>query len=435
MKSLVTTIVLCAAATAVLPGHGAVPQGVLAACEQQQYDEAVRLLQPLVKKTPRDGELQYWLGRSQRGAGRRPEAVTAYKAAAARGWGEAWGDLAEMALELYDTDAAAGYLDSWGEAVAKTRKTAPQRLSTLRTRVTDLSNMLDRVEDIMVLDLEQYPPTGLDNELAMFVTPDGRLVFESVRGADGLYTILETPVLDDGTRGESTDLRPWLGDGNLRSPYMAPDGETLYFATDGDGSIGGLDIMYTRRDDDGYLDPVNPGMPYNSAADDYGYRLLDDGNAAVWRTNRSGAPVQYTFLTSETRHNLDPDSEDLASRARMDDITLTWRGDVDREGLLTRLNAAENSGATPPQPVYVPVSLGDGRILYGPPERQRDKYFQYQNQEKKLAQAQQEADELSTRLHNGNQSLAVKLAQARKNVEEQRRLALEKRNALIRALR
>jgi hypothetical protein len=34
--------------------------------------------------------------------------------------------------------------------------------------------------------------------------------------------------------------------GNDNYPFMAPDGTTFYFASDGEGSIGGYDIFVTR---------------------------------------------------------------------------------------------------------------------------------------------------------------------------------------------
>ncbi len=52
-------------------------------------------------------------------------------------------------------------------------------------------------------------------------------------------------------------------------PFFMSDGVTLYYANDGDESIGGYDIFISRKGEDGFLQPQNIGMPYNSPYDDY----------------------------------------------------------------------------------------------------------------------------------------------------------------------
>ena len=49
-------------------------------------------------------------------------------------------------------------------------------------------------------------------------------------------------------------------------PYMLGDGETLYFAAEGEDGLGGYDIYTSTYDKDTqrFLQPVNLGMPFNS---------------------------------------------------------------------------------------------------------------------------------------------------------------------------
>lgn len=53
------------------------------------------------------------------------------------------------------------------------------------------------------------------------------------------------------------------------SPYFHPDGKTLFFSSNGEKSIGGFDIYFTKAQEDGaWGEPVNMGYPLNTVDDD-----------------------------------------------------------------------------------------------------------------------------------------------------------------------
>ncbi|MEL6675081.1 MAG: VWA domain-containing protein [Bacteroidota bacterium] len=71
--------------------------------------------------------------------------------------------------------------------------------------------------------------------------------------------------------------------GDERSVFLAPDGKTLYFASDGYGGFGGLDIFKATLNSDGtFGNVVNVGAPFNTEKDDYGLILTADGNEAYF---------------------------------------------------------------------------------------------------------------------------------------------------------
>ena len=74
-----------------------------------------------------------------------------------------------------------------------------------------------------------------------------------------------------------------------RWPFLAPDGHTLYFSTnDPRRSIGGLDIMksvFLNRVLK-WTPPENLGIPFNSAADDEGFFLSENGSYALFASSR-----------------------------------------------------------------------------------------------------------------------------------------------------
>jgi Tol biopolymer transport system component len=71
--------------------------------------------------------------------------------------------------------------------------------------------------------------------------------------------------------------------GDERSPFLAPDGKTLYFASDGYGGFGGLDIFKTTlNDNDSHGAIVNLGSPFSTYLADYGFILTASGNEAYF---------------------------------------------------------------------------------------------------------------------------------------------------------
>ena len=56
-----------------------------------------------------------------------------------------------------------------------------------------------------------------------------------------------------------------------RSPHLLPDMRTLYFSSEGHGSLGGLDVFVTTRLDDSWThwsEPTNIGKGINTSSDD-----------------------------------------------------------------------------------------------------------------------------------------------------------------------
>ncbi len=70
---------------------------------------------------------------------------------------------------------------------------------------------------------------------------------------------------------------------NERTVFIGADGKTLYFASNGYGGLGGLDIFKTTLNDDGTFGTLyNLGEPFNTKGDDYGFVLSADGKEAYF---------------------------------------------------------------------------------------------------------------------------------------------------------
>ena len=89
--------------------------------------------------------------------------------------------------------------------------------------------------------------------------------------------------------GKKMPLEGFDTKGNDDYPYMLADGVTLYFASDGQGSIGGYDIFVSRMniEEGDFHSPDNVGMPFNSTANDYLMVVDEVSNLGWFATDRN----------------------------------------------------------------------------------------------------------------------------------------------------
>lgn len=73
-----------------------------------------------------------------------------------------------------------------------------------------------------------------------------------------------------------------------KSPYIAPDGKTLYFASEGHPGFGDYDIFMSVFENGKWSEPVNLGAPLNSSGQDTYFSISASGEGAYFASNRSG---------------------------------------------------------------------------------------------------------------------------------------------------
>ncbi|MBR1631305.1 MAG: tetratricopeptide repeat protein [Paludibacteraceae bacterium] len=114
-------------------------------------------------------------------------------------------------------------------------------------------------------------------------------------------------------------------------PFLLDDGITLYYAVQGNGTMGGYDIMTTRMNSSNgdYLQPENVGFPFNSTANDYLMAINEETREGWFVTDRGcdeGDLVIYSFVPNEeTRILRDMDADLLRRHAMLTDPLLTPR--------------------------------------------------------------------------------------------------------------
>ncbi len=74
---------------------------------------------------------------------------------------------------------------------------------------------------------------------------------------------------------------------NEKSPFLHPDNQTLFFASNQFPSVGGYDIFYSRKDSLGnWQKPKNIGFPINTISDELGLFVSTDGKKAYFASNQ-----------------------------------------------------------------------------------------------------------------------------------------------------
>ena len=103
----------------------------------------------------------------------------------------------------------------------------------------------------------------------------GKDLWVSYRQADGTWGMPQN-------LGDSLNTRE-----DEQGPFIHPDGQTLYFMSEGHPGMGGADIFFSRKRPDGtWGKPVNMGYPINSKSDEGLLVVSLDGKTAYFASNR-----------------------------------------------------------------------------------------------------------------------------------------------------
>ena len=125
------------------------------------------------------------------------------------------------------------------------------------------------------------------------ISADGKtLIWSSMRsGGFGNEDLWMSKKNDKGEWTSPKNLGSTINtSGNEYSPFLHPDGKTLYFSSNNlSPRIGGLDIYKTTLQDDGkWTTPVNLGYPINTEFNDLYFVLTPSGIKGYFASNRPG---------------------------------------------------------------------------------------------------------------------------------------------------
>lgn len=427
------------------------------------YAEALPAFRTALKSKPKDPSLNHWTGVCLYKTGDPEQGRPLIEFAMTKNILEAPRYLAEIAFDEYRPADAEEYLDKYREAVKKAKKSVSPEVEAFADRVSRMSAMMGRVEKIVVIDsltvdkADFFSAYRLSPESGAFYSsatlPDGFPAVDSTvvympqshssmmwaaPSGKGQCTLVESSQLTDGSWETPHSLGDAINEGGSANfPYLMSDGITLYYANNGENSLGGYDIFITRRDDTEFLAPQNIGMPYNSPYDDYLLAIDEVTGVGWWATdrNRLGDKITiYRFIPSDLRINYDPDDPAITRSAKLESYRDTWPEGADYTELLGRIDAIEYSGDEH-QPDFV-FPLPDGRIYTGWGDfrtaQGRELMEQYVDTDQADREDRAELEGLRRRYADGDTSVAQRIIALERKIESTRAAQRRTANDIIR---
>ena len=125
-------------------------------------------------------------------------------------------------------------------------------------------------------------------EVAFFPGQERIVVSLKARRGEGGFDLYECALDDRGRWGKPVSLGKEINSlGNEVSPFVAADGKTLFFASNGLPSVGGYDIHRAVRNDDGtWSAPTPMGVPVNSVEDEMSFVMGAKGELGYFSSRR-----------------------------------------------------------------------------------------------------------------------------------------------------
>ena len=314
--------------------------------ENGDFEKAKKEFAVLIKRSPSSAEINYYLGASLYETGELEKALPYLKKSAQRKYIGAFRYLGKAYADMYEFDLAVENQETyigWLEEKKRDTEQAETELADLRNK----ARMFKSVEKVAVIDsfvisknrfLEAYKISATSGKLQMNEAGNGS-IYENEMGNKRIISEMKDSVMQlftqikllDGWQ-EKEAIESLNDDSNINYPFLMGDGITLYYASDGEGTLGGYDIFVTRYDseDNTYLRPSNIGMPFNSTANDYMYAIDEFHNLGWFVTDRnqpSDTVCVYVFVPNESKVNYNyetTDPEIIRDVATLRSIRTTW---------------------------------------------------------------------------------------------------------------
>ena len=298
---------------------------------QGNYEKAKPIMLRYLKQQPNDANRNYWYGVCCMETGESHLALPYLEKAAAKSILKAYMYMGYYYMEREDYQPA---ISAFEEYVSKISKDKQQHDADTEARFTAMADSL-RVLFRMLRN------TSRECFIDSFVVKKDDLFDTYILGESAGSVMSSSDFFDDNSEGEvflpetenqvyycrmapdslfhlytrfksfdnwddETPLGGLESTGNVRYPFIMNDGVTIYFASDGNESMGGLDLYVSRfnMQTGRFLKPEHLGMPFNSEANDYLYVVDETNNLGWFATDRrqpEGYVCVYVFIPNESR--------------------------------------------------------------------------------------------------------------------------------------
>lgn len=118
------------------------------------------------------------------------------------------------------------------------------------------------------------------------------------------------------TYKEATNLKILNTVDDENSVFIHPNGKTLFFSSNGKGSIGGYDIFKSDFVNGAWTAPVNLGYPINTTGDEVGFTITADGNTAYLTARRENTIGDFDIYTVDLTNYELPNIEENKSTTK-----------------------------------------------------------------------------------------------------------------------
>lgn len=217
------------------------------------------------------------------------------------------------------------------------------------------------MKDTLFVNIMPFPAEELNTdawETHATVSPDGNyLYFVSDRpGGLGGRDIYRLKKLPNGEWSKAMNLgAPVNTPYDEESPFLGADNVTMYFSSNGAGSMGGFDIFVTQMDEsEQWSTPVNMGYPLNSFDDDIFYTTTADGLTGFYASDKEDGQGDKDIYMIESEKSL------IRNVAILAGFIFTSDGSMIPKGI--NIYVTDLTDATPPK-IYTPRRRDGGYVL------------------------------------------------------------------------
>ena len=300
--------------------------------DEGRFEESKSLFEKLLAKSPKNSEYNYWYAACCLETGDTVDVEEMLEFAASRNIVKAYWYLGYWYSLQQDYSLAS---ENYGFFIDETHDDSLRNVAQQRMNLCDRLNRMVRNSEIVcfvdsfVVDKEDFLSVyTMGSDVGRVAScadyfGDASLpgyLNETQRGMDIFFSDEnddDTPLLKLYRRSKVGDswgsVQPIMGfdtKGNDDYPFMLADGITLYFASDGEGSIGGYDIFVSRMDTESgrFFRPDNVGMPFNSTANDYMMAINEVANLGWFVSDRNqpeGKVCVYLFIPNVEKKRVD----------------------------------------------------------------------------------------------------------------------------------
>jgi hypothetical protein len=271
---------------------------------------------------------------------------------------------ADAYRHLYRFDREAECFRRLLSTTMKSKKKTPQQAAVVDSlngqlnRAEDLTRMLSRCENIRIIDSVAIEK---DRFLNAYILSENAGTLEKTKNLTVYENQLKNRRFYGKTDGKNLCRlymqvklqEEWSEEMPLNIPtdslsdetypFVMPDGLTVYYASTGNGSIGGYDLFVSRynTDNGAYLTPNHLGMPFNSTANDYMMAVDELAGVGYFATDRfqpEDRVTVYTFIPNDEPVFVESeDFEVLSARAKISSFRDTWPQGANYQDFLQKI--------------------------------------------------------------------------------------------------